>query len=561
MRRRARGRHGRRARRVGRVHRRATASRPPSPRPTRRGRAEAEKDRAALLDEQGDDANAERAARRAHPQARRRRTRSSAGPLPPPTSLGPDGQGACPHPQAEDFPRWYQDVVAKAELADNGPVRGTMVIRPYGYAIWERMQAEVDARIKAAGAANAYFPLFIPESYLQREAEHVEGFAPSSPSSPTPAARSSRSRSSCGPRARPIISELLRQVGAELPRPAAAAEPVGQRRALGAAAPRVPAHDRVPLAGGPHRARDRGRRRAPTPRGSSTRSTPTSWSTCSPSRCCVGRKTARERFPGAINTLTCEAMMRDGKALQMGTSHELGQNFAAGLRHRSTSTESGTQQFVWQTSWGASTRMVGGLIMGHGDDAGLRLPPRSPPSRSSCCSCGTRTAPARRPRRLAAELAAPACASSSTTAPTLSFGRRVTDWELKGVPRAARGRAPRPGRGRRHPRPPRHRHRRRRSTWTPPRSRSSAPSRRCRPSCWRRPPRDATSARPTADTRRGRRGRADGFARMPWAVIGDEGEARLADAAVTVRCLQRADGSVPLSDDEPDLVAYCARSY
>ena len=81
-------------------------------------------------------------------------------------------------PQAEDFPRWYQDVLAKAELAENGPVRGTMVIRPYGYALWERMQAEMDDRIKAAGARNAYFPLFIPESYLKREAEHVEGFSP-----------------------------------------------------------------------------------------------------------------------------------------------------------------------------------------------------------------------------------------------------------------------------------------------------------------------------------------------------------------------------------------------
>ncbi|WP_256792771.1 hypothetical protein [Terrabacter sp. Ter38] len=83
-------------------------------------------------------------------------------------------------PQSEDFPRWYQDIVAKAELADNGPVRGTMVIRPYGYAIWERMQADMDRRIKEAGARNAYFPLFIPESYLSREAEHVEGSAPSS---------------------------------------------------------------------------------------------------------------------------------------------------------------------------------------------------------------------------------------------------------------------------------------------------------------------------------------------------------------------------------------------
>ena len=100
--------------------------------------------------------------------------------MPPEVAHYPDpmAKGSVLTAQSEDFPRWYQDVVAKAELADNGPVRGTMVIRPYGYALWERMQAEMDARIKAAGAANAYFPLFIPESYLQREADHVEGFAP-----------------------------------------------------------------------------------------------------------------------------------------------------------------------------------------------------------------------------------------------------------------------------------------------------------------------------------------------------------------------------------------------
>jgi prolyl-tRNA synthetase len=100
--------------------------------------------------------------------------------------------------QADDFPRWYQDVVAKAELADNGPVRGTMVIRPYGYSIWERMQAEMDDRIKAAGAENAYFPLFIPESYLRREAQHVEGFSPELAVVTTAAARSWTSRSSSG---------------------------------------------------------------------------------------------------------------------------------------------------------------------------------------------------------------------------------------------------------------------------------------------------------------------------------------------------------------------------
>src|SRR5437588_10463408 len=102
--------------------------------------------------------------------------RRTAGPQSPATNVSQ--MAGVLTPQAEDFPRWYQDVVAKAEMAENGPVRGTMVIRPYGYAIWERMQAELDDRIKAAGARNAYFPLFIPDSYLRREADHVEGFSP-----------------------------------------------------------------------------------------------------------------------------------------------------------------------------------------------------------------------------------------------------------------------------------------------------------------------------------------------------------------------------------------------
>ena len=132
---------------------------------------EAERDRRRNLGERGDDANDAGQTHRAHPQAGRRT--SPAG-----TLHCLMARQSVLTSQAEDFPRWYQDVVAKAELADNGPVRGTMVILPYGYSIWERMQAEVDARIKAAGADNCYFPLFIPESYLHREAEHVEGFAP-----------------------------------------------------------------------------------------------------------------------------------------------------------------------------------------------------------------------------------------------------------------------------------------------------------------------------------------------------------------------------------------------
>ena len=173
-------------------------------------------------------------------------------------------------PQSEDFPRWYQDVVAKAELADNGPVRGTMVIRPYGYSIWERMQADMDRRIKEAGARNAYFPLFIPESYLSREAEHVEGFSPELAVVTHAGRQGARGEGRRAADLRDRHRRVHGQVDAELPGPAAPAQPVGQRRAVGAAAADLPAHQRVPLAGGAHGARHRGGRaplREADPRG------------------------------------------------------------------------------------------------------------------------------------------------------------------------------------------------------------------------------------------------------------------------------------------------------
>ena len=163
-------------------------------------------------------------------------------------------------PQAEDFPRWYQDIQNKAELADNGPVRGTMVIRPYGYAIWERMQAEVDARIKAAGAQNAYFPLFIPESYLQARSRPRRGLQPGAGRGDRGRRQGARRAHRGAPHERDGHRRVHGQVDPELPGPAPAAQPVGQRGALGAAAPPVAAHQRVPLAGGPHRPRHLRRR-------------------------------------------------------------------------------------------------------------------------------------------------------------------------------------------------------------------------------------------------------------------------------------------------------------
>ena len=148
----------------------------------------------------------------------------------------------------------------------------------------------------------------------------------------------------------------------------------------------------------------------------------------------TGRKTAKERFPGAINTLACEAMMRDGKALQMGTSHELGQNFAKAFGTQYSS-ETGALEHVWQTSWGTSTRMMGGLIMAHGDDSGLRLPPRLAPTQAVVLLVRDEDGAGAAAEQLTAELRRRRGAGPrSTLAADVSFGRRVTDWELRGVP-------------------------------------------------------------------------------------------------------------------------------
>ena len=278
-------------------------------------------------------------------------------------------------PQADDFPRWYQDVVAKAELADNGPARGTMVIRPYGYAIWERMQAEVDDRIKAAGAENGYFPLFIPESYLTREAEHVEGFSPE-------------------------LAVVTHAGGKELEEPLVV-RPTSETVIGEYMAKWVQSYRDLPLLLNQWANVVRWELR---PR-LFLRTTEFLWQEGHTAHATAedsndyaerilrdvyadfmvnvlaipvlpGRKTADERFPGAINTLTVEAMMGDGKALQMGTSHELGQNFAK-VFDITYLDANGDTQLCWTTSWGVSTRMVGGLIMAHGDDHGLRGPARA----------------------------------------------------------------------------------------------------------------------------------------------------------------------------------------
>src|SRR6195952_1239815 len=274
--------------------------------------------------------------------------------------------------RAADFSAWYNEVVLRSELADYSPVKGCMVIRPNGYAIWEQMQKALDEMFKETGHQNAYFPLFIPESFLKREAEHVEGFAPETAVVTHGGGKLLEEPLVIRPTSETIIYamfakwvqsyrdlpllinqwanvvrwemrtrlflrtlEFLWQEGHTAHATHDEAEEEA-RKMLGVYRDFMEGHMAMPVV--------------------------------------TGQKSDAERFAGALRTYSCEAMMQDNKALQAGTSHNLGQNFAKAFDLKFQA-EHGGQEFAWNTSWGVSTRMVGGLVMTHGDDNGLRVPP------------------------------------------------------------------------------------------------------------------------------------------------------------------------------------------
>jgi prolyl-tRNA synthetase len=462
-------------------------------------------------------------------------------------------------PQSEDFPKWYQDVVAKAEMADNGPVRGTMVIRPYGYAIWERMVAEVDARIKRAGADNAYFPLFIPQSYLAKEAEHVEGFSPELAVVTVAGGEELAEPIVVRPTSETVIGEYMAkwvQSHRDLPlllnqwanvvrwemRPRLflrSSEFLWQEghtahaSAADASAYALTIHTEVYndfLA--------------------KVLAIPTF----------LGIKPPSERFAGATNTMTCEGMMKDGKALQMATSHELGQNFAKAF-DIVFQNEEGQSAHCYTTSWGSSTRMVGGLIMAHGDDNGLVLPPLIAPTQVIVLP--VRDGDAAVDAAVASLHDALQAADVRTRVDNGrgSFGRRLTDWEIKGVPLRlevgprdlAEGKVTLV----------------RRDTnekislgldEVVARTQNllaeiqtslyeAALDRRQALTVSVSTVEEAIAAAQT------------GFARLPWDLVTPEIEKQLKGEALTVRCLQRADGSIPADESEDGLICIIARSY
>jgi prolyl-tRNA synthetase len=462
-------------------------------------------------------------------------------------------------PQEQDFPRWYQEVIAKAQLAENGPVRGTMVIRPWGYAIWERLQAAIDERIKATGARNAYFPLLIPEAFLRREAEHVEGFSPElavvthgggkeleeaivvRPTSET-IVNSSFARWISSYRDLPLLlNQWANVVRWELrPRLFLRTSEFLWQEGHTAHATREDAH-RYALRILAEVYADTMVQELAVP-------------------VFQGRKTDREKFAGAEISWSCEGLMRDGKALQMGTSHELGQNFARAFNIQ-FSDRDGRLRHVWQTSWGASTRLIGAMIMVHGDNHGLRVPPRLAPVQVVVLVARGGEGVVEAATSLVDELGRAGARAELDANVEVSVGRRIVDHELRGVPirlelgprdlaanrvvvarraRAEKKPAELPQVAREIP-----------AMLAEDQGELLAQATALRDQRTR-PARSIDEARELA---------SDGFARLPWQALGTEGEDRLAQAGVSVRCLLREDGRPVDDPGAAGVDALVARAY
>ena len=301
--------------------------------------------------------------------------------------MGKKKRTAISPTRSENYPEWYQQVVRAAELAETSAVRGCMVIKPWGYALWENIKAGLDGMFKATGHVNAYFPLFIPKSFLEKEAEHVEGFAKE-------CAVVTHHRLEEGPDgglvpAGELEEPLVVRPTSETIIGATYAKWVQSYRDLPilinqwANVVRWEMRTRLFLRTAEFLWQE-GHTVHETEAEAleETRKMLDVYETFAESYMAmpvlVGEKTEGERFPGAVSTLCIEAMMQDGKALQAGTSHFLGQNFAKASEIQYQSRE-GRNEYAWTTSWGVSTRLIGGMIMTHADDDGMVMPPRLAP--------------------------------------------------------------------------------------------------------------------------------------------------------------------------------------
>lgn len=338
-------------------------------------------------------------------------------------------------PQSEDFSRWYNEIVYRADLASQSPVRGSVIIKPYGYELWEGIRDALDLRFKATGHRNAYFPLLIPESYLRREAEHVEGFSPELAVVTHAGGKQLEEALVIRPTSETIIGEAFSewiQSWRDLPllinqwsnvvrwelrtRPfLRTSEFLWQEGHTAHATSEEAEEETLQML---RIYADVAINEAAIP-------------------VISGRKSNIERFAGAVRTYTIEAMMGDKRALQAGTSHNLGQNFARAFDIQYLD-ENNEQQLCWTTSWGLSTRMVGAVVMAHGDDTGLRLPPRLAPWQVVIVPItrgdAERESVFAAARSIQAELDAAGVRTHLDEREGLRPGFKFNDWELRGVP-------------------------------------------------------------------------------------------------------------------------------
>ncbi|MFI5041113.1 MAG: proline--tRNA ligase [Acidimicrobiales bacterium] len=339
-------------------------------------------------------------------------------------------------PQGEDFSAWYNELVLKAELADRPPdVKGAMVIRPYGYRVWELLQAELDGRFKETGHVNAYFPLLIPMSYLQREAEHVEGFAPELAVVTHAGGNKLEEPLVIRPTSETVIGEMYaRWISSYRDLPLLINQWANVVR--WELRPRLFLRTTEFLWQEGHTAHaDEADAMAETIRMLGVYTEVARDVAAIP--VVPGEKTPGERFAGAVATFTIEGMMRDGRALQSGTSHYMGTNFAKAFDITFQDAQ-GANQFCHTTSWGMSTRMIGAVIMAHGDDKGLVLPPRLAPHQVVLVPIQGRDPDTSAEVVAVAEKLAGECRAAGARIHVdlrdVSPGFKFNDWELKGVP-------------------------------------------------------------------------------------------------------------------------------
>ena len=337
-------------------------------------------------------------------------------------------------PQSQDFSRWYLDVVRRAELADYSPVKGCMVIRPYGYAIWELIQQGLDRRFKATGHVNAYFPLFIPESLLMSEAEHVEGFAPQVAWVTHGGDEELDERLVIRPTSEVIIGTMYAKwIQSWRDLPVLINQWANVVRWEKVTRPFLRTTEFLWQEG--HTAHEtEAEAQEETLRilalykefGENELAMPV----------IDGQKSESEKFAGASKTYSIEALMGDGRALQAGTSHNLGQNFAKAFDIQFQGRDK-TVQHAWTTSWGVSTRLIGGAIMTHGDDSGLILPPRIAPYQVVIVPIprgNWQETVLPRAREIRAELVRQGVRVMLDDRDAYTPGWKFAEWELRGVP-------------------------------------------------------------------------------------------------------------------------------